>query len=120
MLYVPSLNGFKEVENLFAFPDPQPIQGTKYYYSYHKNGCADLDWVSDLFFLNGFKAERIGMADGVGCGTDEVKTAIYIYKVKRDKKTLFKVLSMNTIEKYKESKWGFIRQFWTEKYKQFL
>ena len=104
-------------QNFKAFPDPKPIQGTKYYYSYHKNGCADMDWVSGLFYINNIKAERIGMIDGEGCGPDEVKTAIYIYKVKKNKKTLFKVYPKNTIEKYKEYKWGFMRQFWPEKYK---
>jgi hypothetical protein len=93
-------------QNFNAFPDPKSIQGTKYYYSCHNNGCADMDWVSDLFYINNFKAERIGMIDGVGCGSDNVKIAIYIYSVKKNRKSLFKVYPMNTIEKYKKYKWA--------------
>jgi hypothetical protein len=120
LLYVPSIKGFKEVVNFSLFPDPKPIKGSRYYYSYHRNGCADSDWVSDLFYINDFKAERIGMVEGVGCGTEEVKTAIYVYKVKGGMKTLIKVFPINTVEKYEKNKWGFIQQYWTRQYKQFL
>jgi hypothetical protein len=35
-------------------------------------------------------------------------------------KELVKTLPLNTIEKYKDYKWGFIKQFWTKNYSSFL
>gem|GEM_PF-5245252 len=37
---------------LITSPPPQRINGTHYFYSYHKSGCADMDWDSDLFYIH--------------------------------------------------------------------
>lgn len=81
LLYVPALRRFRQVKNFSDFPDPVKIKGTKYYYSYHKSGCADLNWDSDLFYIENFRAIRIGNISGIGCGnTEEHKDGIYIHK----------------------------------------
>ena len=120
LLSVPSTKRFKKVLKFDVFPAPNKIPGTKYYYSYHKNGCADNDWVSDLFYIHDYKAVEIGKIDGVGCGSDKTPTAIYIFKIKNTKKELLKTLPIDIIIKYRENKWGFIKQYWIKNYKSFL
>jgi len=110
---------FKQISGFDKFPDPTNIAGTKYFYSYHRNGCADQDWLSDLFYLDNFKIIRIGKIDGVGCGSDRTPTAIYIYKLNKEQKKLIKTLPISTITTFKEDKWGFIRDYWIKNYRQF-
>jgi len=118
--YLPSTGKFKEVENFGDFPAPEPIKGTKFYYSYHHSGCADMDWDSDLFYIENFKAIRIGNISGRQCGGRYEKDAIYIHKVYNHKEKLFKTLPIETISRYKDYKWGFIRDYWTKNYKLFV
>jgi hypothetical protein len=111
---------FKLVDDFSSFPDPNPIKGTKYYYSYHRSGCADMNWDSDLFYLASFKAIRIGNISGYECENRDIKNGIYIRKIKGDQKTLQKTIPINILEKYKDYKWGFIKDYWTKNYKRFF
>jgi hypothetical protein len=120
-IYVPTIGKFKEVKNFRDFPAPEPIKRTKYYYSYHKSGCADANWDSDLFYIEKFKAVRIGNISGRQCDNrDGVKDAVYIHKVSNNKEKLFRTLPIDTIGKYKDYKWGFIQEYWTKNYKLFM
>jgi len=120
-LYLPTLNKFKEVKDFREFPAPERIIGTKYYYSYHKSGCADMNWDSDLFYIKDFKAISIGNISGRQCDNqDGRKDAVYISKVRGDREVLFKTLPIDTIWKYKDFKWGFIKEYWTKNYRLFL
>ena len=120
-LYMPATRKFREVKDFREFPAPEQIKGTKFLYSYHKSGCADMNWDSDLFFIENFKAIRIGNIAGRQCDNrDDVKDAVYIHKVRSDKEKLFKTLPIDTIWKYKNFKWGFIQEYWTKNYKAFL
>lgn len=120
-LYVPTTGKFREIKNFRDFPAPEQIKGTKFYYSYHKSGCADMNWDSDLFYIENFKAIRIGHIAGRQCDNrDDMKDAVYIYKVRSDKEKLFNTLPIDTIWKYKDYKWDFIREYWTKNYKVFL
>lgn len=121
LLFDKSKRNFKLVENFSDFPDPNPVKGTKYYYSYHRSGCADMNWDSDSFFIENFKAVRIGNIAGRQCDNrDGEKDAVYIHKVRGDKEKLFKTLPIDTIWKYKDFKWGFIQEYWTKNYKLFM
>ena len=43
-------NTFKNVEGFDRFPQSIQLKANpKYYYSYHRAGCADYNWVSDLY-----------------------------------------------------------------------
>jgi len=119
LLYDPNFGTFKEVKDFDLFPDPTPIPGTKLYYSYHRNGCADMDWVSDLFYLDHFRAVLIGKIHGSGCEVD-LKRSIHIYKVTASRPVLLKTLPISTIGEYRDNKWGFIKQYWGKRYQQFL
>lgn len=116
-LFIPSKGRFKEIKDFELFPDAKLIEGTKYYYSYHRAGCADNTWYSDLFYIANYTAIKIGMIYGEGCG---IKDGIYISRIKQNKKTLIKTLPLDTIKKYKDYKWGFIKQYWTKNYRTFL
>ena len=118
--YIPSTGKFKEVKDFRKFPAPESIKGTKYYYSYHKSGCADMNWDSDLFYIKNFKAIRIGNIAGRQCNNTNVKDAVYIHKIRNAKESLFKTASIDTIWKYNDFKWGFIKEYWSKNYKLFL
>jgi hypothetical protein len=113
-LFEKSTKSFKPVKGFEDFPDPKPVTGTKYYYSYHKSGCADLDWDSDLFYIENYQAIRIGNISGIGC-SDE-KQGAYIYKVSGKKKVLLQKYSIEEPEDYGNSKWDFIREYWSKNY----
>jgi hypothetical protein len=119
ILYDSAKKTFRLVENFPDFPDPIKIENTIFYYSYHKSGCADLNWDSDLFYIKNFKTIRIGNISGEGCNNRDMKDGIYIKKIKGEKETLFQTLPISTIEKYKDYKWGFIEDYWTKKYIDF-
>jgi len=108
---------FKWIKNFIAFPAPVPIKKTGYYYSYHKNGCADECWISDLFYIKDFNAIRIGSID---CEVGTSHDAISVYRLLHGKKVLVKNFPLNTIEQYKGYKWGFIKKYWFKNYRGFL
>jgi hypothetical protein len=120
LLYVPATKSFRQIKNFENFPAPEKINGTKYYYSYHKSGCADANWDSDLFYINNFKAIRIGNISGRQCENSGIKDGLYINKFRNEKKILFKTFNIDTINKYKDYKWGFIKEYWVKNYKLFL
>jgi hypothetical protein len=116
-IFIPSTGKFKEIQNFSDYPDAKQIKGTKYYYSYSKGGCADNTWDSDLFYIQNSSAIKVGSIHGEGCG---IKDGIYMYNVKAGKDKLVKTLPLNTVEKYKDYKWGFLKQYWVNNYRQFL
>jgi hypothetical protein len=116
-LYVPPQGNFKEIKNFSDYPDAKPVKGTKYYYSYSRGGCADNTWDSDLFYIKSSSSIKIGSIHGDGCG---IKDGIYIYNVKDGRNILIKTLPLNTIKDYRDYKWGFLKQYWNNNYRQFL
>ena len=120
LLLFNSTNRYILIEEFDLFPAPTQIKGTKYYYSYHRSGCADMNWDSDLFYIQNFKAIRIGNISGRECEKGGVKVGLYINKVQGETKTLVNTLPIATLGTFKNHKWGFIKTYWTNKYKQFL
>jgi hypothetical protein len=120
LLFDKSKKNFVLVNDFSKYPDPNPLKGTKYYYSYHRSGCADMNWDSDLFYINNFKVVRIGNVVGYECENRDIKDGIYIHKIKGDKEILFQRKPIETIQKFKEYKWGFIKDYWTKNYKLFM
>jgi hypothetical protein len=120
LLYVPTTKSFRQVKDFENFPAPENLIGTKYFYSYHKSGCADMDWDSDLFYIKAFKVIRLANISGRECENSGIKDGLYINKLKADKIILFKTLPIDTVHKFKDDKWGFIKKYWAENYKLFL
>lgn len=117
-LYDLHRKNFIKVKDFSRFNEPKPIKGTIYYYSYHRSGCADADWVSDLFYIKDFKAIQTGHISGIECN-DEVN-GIFIKKVKGNKVTLLDKLPIDLIYSYENNKWGFIEDYWNKNYKNFI
>lgn len=120
LLYDKAQNTYKKVSDLQAFPAAERIGNSGYYYSYHRSGCADKNWDSDLFYIKNYKTVKIGNISGNECGDTDVKDGIYISKIRGEKQTQFAKLPINTIRQYKDYKWGFIKQYWHKNYKRFL
>lgn len=114
LLYSPEKNNFVKVDSLTKFPDAKRIKGTHLYYSYHRSGCADASWDSDLFYIKDFKTHLIGNIS-VTCTIDTV----FINKVRNGKHILYQKFPLEVLDKYEEYKWGFIEDYWTKNYSKF-
>ena len=107
---------FKEVEYFDNYPSPTKIGNTEFYYSYHKSGCADFNWGSELFTIDDYQVIELGYIEGVGCD-DEEKNGIFTYKV--DSSIQTKMYSEYRESGYYADKWDFIKNYWTKNYWKF-
>ena len=108
---------FKLVQNFDAFPSPEKIKNSNYYYSYHRSGCADANWDSDLFKIENYKAIRLGNIQGLGCESEE-KNGIFIHLVKKEE--LIQIEKYKREPNYYNDKWDFIKNYWTKNYRKFI
>lgn len=105
------------VKNFDNFPSATKIKSSNYYYSYHRSGCADANWDSDLFYIQNFECFKIGNISGRGCIGEE-RNGIIISKIEDDKKIELKYIKREA--KYYEDKWEFIENYWKTNYKKFI
>ena len=120
LLFLPAKKNFKKVGDFSKFPDAHKIAGTKYYYSYHKSGCADMNWDSDLFYINNHHAIRIGNIYGEQCSENGDKEGkLLISRINGVKKRLVETKSSKVLSRYKENKWGFLKAYWSKNYRLF-
>lgn len=117
LLYDNASNNFKLIENFQDFPSSQKIKGTDFYYSYHRSGCADINWDSDLFYIKNFKCYRIGNISGRGC-KDEERNGIIINKVKNEQEIELEYIKRKA--GYYDDKWDFIENYWLKNHKKFI
>ena len=119
-------NVFKYVEGFERFPASQQLKtNPKYYFSYHRAGCADLNWVSDLFYIQNFKTIHIGHIYGKGCDADlkEEPQVIEVYKISdnnSDNEKLFEKLPYQRNVPEFGDKWDFIKRYWQKNYSKFI
>lgn len=99
------------------FPWAEKIGNTQYYYSYHRSGCADMNWDS---YINNYKKVKIGNISGQECDGTGTKNGPYINKIMGEKRKELAKLPIHTIKQYKEYKWGFIKLYWYKNYKEVL
>lgn len=118
---------FKYVENFDYFPAAVQLKANaKYYYSYHRAGCADFNWVSDFFAIENYKAIHLGHIYGKGCdyeGSTEPPPVIEIYTVANEREGEEKLLQK--LPYYKNipvfaDKWDFIEKYWNKNYRRFI
>lgn len=119
LLYNSRIKKFALVKDFPDYPDPQKLKGTHLYYSYHRSGCADSNWDSDLFKIVNNKIITIGNISGLGCENDG-KLGIFISKTRGKKILQIKQYPINKIEHYKYYKWGFIDWYWKRNYGRFI
>jgi hypothetical protein len=112
-------NSFKAINNYSSFPDAVQLKANpKFYYSYHRAGCADENWESDLLQIIDFKIIHLGNIDGHGCEMDNLRS-INIYKVIDKNKKLIDSLNYSSAIKDSIDKWTFIEKYWNRNYKMF-
>ena len=124
-LFDPMTNKFVEIENYSSFPDAVQLKSNpNYYYSYHRAGCADMNWVSDFFKIQDFKLIQLGHIYGQGCDF-EVKNnpqVIEVYKVQDNDeekgKLIGKLPYLKFIPEFGD-KWDFIEKYWNKNYMKF-
>lgn len=107
------------VKGLSEFPASKLIKGTKYYYSYCRRGCNDMNWDSNLFYIDNYLPVRIGHIFGKNC-KNEMNRNIRISTVKNEKEFLIAEIPISIINEYEDYKWGFIENYWTNNYFKFL
>jgi hypothetical protein len=124
-LFDSKTNKFKSIEGFDKYPEAVPLKSNpKYYYSYHRAGCADANWVSDLFKIVNFKTVQLGHIYGRGCDF-EVKQnpqVIEIYKVRNNDEENGKLIAKLPYLKFIPNfgdKWDFIKKYWSRSYRQF-
>ena len=116
---------FKSIINYMSFPDAVQLKSdTKYYYSYHRAGCADMNWMSDLFKIVNFKIVQIGHIDAKGCDSEKelYPQVIQIFKVTNNNvetgQLIEKLPYIKTLENFND-KWKFIKKYWNKNFKKF-
>ena len=121
-LFDKTKNVFKFIKGFDRFPASQQLKtNRKYYFSYHRAGCADMNWVSDLFFISNFKTIHIGQIYGKGCDADikEEPQIIEIYKIidntEYKEKLIAKLPYQKNIPEFGD-KWDFIKKYWEKNY----
>lgn len=108
-----NLQAFTAVENFRDFYAPTKIEGVNLWYSYHKSGCADADWGSELFKLDNNKAILVGDIVGVGCPAGG-ESGIFIYNSRQE---LVKKIPRDS--GYYAGKFEFINDYWTSNHQLF-
>lgn len=109
---------FQKVVDFESYPDAKEVKGQDrgFYYSYHRSGCADNYWTSDLFKILDYKVIHMGQIFGEGC---EAPMQVKIYKMGMNKKDLIETLPYKLVEDNKDFKWGFIENYWSKNYSRF-
>jgi hypothetical protein len=124
-LFDPKNNTFKKVEDYAKFPDGIQLKSnSKFYYSYHRAGCADYNWVSDLFIIENFKAIHKGHIYGQGCNFEvklypqQIEISKIIKNNSENKKPIVILPYLKHIHQFDE-KWDFIERYWNKYYWKF-
>ncbi len=124
-LFDPATNRFKAIHNYMHYPNAVQLKtNPQYYYSYHRAGCADMNWVSDLFKIEDFKITHLGRISGNGCDADpkEEPQIILVYKVKKNDEQLVDLIEKLPYLKHIPRfgyKWTFIQKYWNKNYTKF-
>jgi len=121
-LFDPTSSMFKNVEGFDKYPEATQLTNQEFYYSYHRAGCADMNWISDLFKIENFKAIKLGQIYGQGCESEEASQVIEIYKMQNqneEKRELLEKHPYVEIIPEHADKWTFIEKYWNNKYSIF-
>ena len=108
---------FKKIRGFNQFPAPIKIGNTKYYYSYYSSETPNYFWESDLFYIKDFKALKIGSITIIN---NEKENEISINKVKNDIPVFIEAKNITVLNKYKDKQWGFIKDYWTKNYSNYI
>jgi hypothetical protein len=124
-LFDPADNGFKKLVGFIKYSAGVQLEShPSFYYSYHRAGCADENWVSDLFKIENFTTIQLGHIYGKGCEYEIEKNPqeIEIYRdLDNDKGKAKLIAKLPYTKNINDSfdKWAFIEKYWNENYNRF-
>lgn len=116
---------FKNIDGFINFPDAiQVKENPKYYFSYYPDGCSDLNWASDLFFIENFKPVKVAHMYGKGCDFNVLENPQFIglYKIDLNNgqtEVLLEKLPYGKSIPENGDKWSFIEKYWNSNYRKF-
>jgi hypothetical protein len=113
---------FVEVVGFTSFPASEQIEGTGLFYSYHRSGCADLNWDSDLFYLQDTAAVRIGNMHGEGCedvSVPMIRVSKFPDALVPERSVQVDSMTFDPTCSGSQSKWGIIEEYWTSNWRTF-
>ena len=119
LLYNKRLKIFTLIKNFPDYPAGIKLKGADLYYSYHRSGCADMNWDSDLYAIKNYKVVPLGTISGREGKNDDEPNGIYIYKDTKAKQKLLKTYNINKLNDFEGDKWAFIADYWKSNYKKF-
>jgi hypothetical protein len=118
-LFDPKTNQFREISDYERYPDAVRLKSnSRYFYSYHRAGCADMNWVSDLFTIANFKIVQLGHIYGDGCEEQIIDVYKTIDNDEQKRKLIAKLSYSKYITDFAD-KWHFLEKYWNTNYQKF-
>ena len=115
-LYDKSSRSFKRIQN--SDLDIERIKGTKYYFSYARAGCSDINWESYLSKIENWGEIHIGLMNARGCG--DKNDGIEIFKfLKEDTILVAKLPRIKFDNNGAYNKWAYLKSYWTKHHRIF-
>ncbi|MCX2746182.1 hypothetical protein OO013_20050 [Mangrovivirga sp. M17] len=120
-LYDKKSKSYRKVEGFMDVSEAKRLDtNPNYYYSYRRGGCADMNWLSYLFFIDNSRVYQIGEIYGIGCDSEESDRLIKVSKISsNDDINTIENISIDRIDDYPNYKWGFIKDYWNRNYMKF-
>jgi hypothetical protein len=111
-MYNKSIDFYHKVNGLNNIFEPQKLNGTEYYYSYSRNGCADENWISELFKIKDNNVIKIAQIQAIACESDNKKVGIYVFIYHDENLILYQMLKFSEIIPFENNKFKFIENYW--------
>lgn len=119
-LFDSTTSTFRNIDNYLSFPDGQQLDSNRQlYYSYHRAGCADLNWASDLFTIKDFNIIHLAHLYAEGCGGEQEGISVYsVIDINSDSTTLIETIPYSGEENH--DKWNILKKYWNENYSRYF
>ncbi|AWH85976.1 hypothetical protein HYN59_13045 [Flavobacterium album] len=108
---------FREIKDFSDFPSSERLEGTKYFYSNHRMGCAGGMWGSELFYIDNFEAKSIARIFVVTCRDADYAMGVTIYKIEGKNERIMEQM-VKVPAKY-QNETAFFKDYWAKNYKRF-
>lgn len=110
---------FKFVEGYVRFPAGEQLTSNPaLYYSYHRAGCGDMDWVSDLFTIQDFSTIHLGQLYAEACDSSDPRQ-ISMFKVLNNTDEEISLIERFPYPDTIDDKYEFIEEYWNKNYLKF-
>jgi hypothetical protein len=123
IIYLPKEKRFAQVKDFTDFPNAMAVPGAPYYYSYRRAGCADGDWISDLFEIRADSTLWHGHLFGHGCQDGPPPSITMLHadpSLPEEQWQRVDSLPMDSAWNGAGDKWDFIARYWADNYRRYL